>query len=168
MMPIRTIPILFAALGILPLYAEDDDSGIPPLRDLPDFDAIGTPDAEIAPQEEQIPQPNAQTIALISKGLELQKELLAKLRNISDRKSADAASRDIRKIAADLKVWGATLDAHPVEDEMIMSDYEVNFLPQIREVSVEIRREGERLSTYGYFSSRLLYESLTELVRQAQ
>lgn len=162
----RTLPLLLTLWAILPVAA--DDSGIPPLRDLPDFDAMPPSDTEVQPAQETLPQANEETIRLIGKGIELQRELLTRLRNITDRQSADAASRDIRRIAADLKVWGATLDARPVEDEMIMSDYEVNFLPEIRQNSAEIRREGERLSTYGYFSSKLLYESLTELVRQAQ
>ena len=164
------LPLLLCSLCVVPLYAQEDDSGIPPLRDLPDFDAEWVPQdtTPAAEEEPALPEPNQETINLILKGVSLQREMLATLRNITDRKTADTASREIRRIAADLKVWGATLDARPVEDEIIMGDYEVNFLPEIRQISAEIRREGERLGTYGYFGSKLLYESLTELIRQAQ
>ncbi len=162
--------LLLCSLCVTPLSAQEEDSDIPPLRDLPDFDAEWVPEDTTPAVEEEpaLPEPNQETINLILKGLALQKEMLTTLRSITDRKTADSASRDIRRIAADLKVWGATLDARPVEDEIIMGDYEVNFLPEIRQISAEIRREGERLGTYGYFGSKLLYESLTELIRQAQ
>lgn len=154
--------LLTAALCAAPLYAEDEeDSGIPPLRDLPDFDAP-------MPEAEPLPQINQETINLIIKGIELQKQMLTTLRGITDRKTADASAREIRRLAAELRVWGASMDTRPIEDEIIMGDYEINFLPEIRQTSVDIRREGERLSTYNYFGSKLLYESLIELVRQAQ
>lgn len=154
--------LLTAALCAAPLYAEDEeDSGIPPLRDLPDFDAP-------MPEAEPLPQINQETINLIIKGIELQKQMLTTLRSITDRKTADASAREIRRLAAELRVWGASMDTRPIEDEIIMGDYEINFLPEIRQTSVDIRREGERLSTYNYFGSKLLYESLIELVRQAQ
>lgn len=162
--------LLTAALCAAPLYAEDEeDSGIPPLRDLPDFDAP-MPEADTATpaEEEPLPQINQETINLILKGIELQKQMLTTLRGITDRKTADASAREIRRLAAELRVWGASMDTRPIEDEIIMGDYEINFLPEIRQISVDIRREGERLSTYNYFGSKLLYESLIELVRQAQ
>lgn len=163
--------LLLCVLCLSPLHAQEaeSDSGIPPLRDLPDFDAEWIPEDTATTEEEPaLPEPNQETINLILKGISLQKEMLGALRSITDRKTADAASREIRRIAADLKVWGATLDARPIEDEIIMGDYEVNFLPEIRQISADIRREGERLGTYSYFGSKLLYESLTELIRQAQ
>ena len=108
--------ILIATACSLPAAAnEDEESGIPPLRDLPDF---------------------------------------------------DAAAKEIRNLAALLKAWGDTMIAHPVEDELVMGDYEVNYLPKIRQTSAEIRREGERLKTYGYFGSTLLKDALIDLVRQ--
>lgn len=161
-------PLLLLGLFSTPIFADDSASDIPPLRDLPDFDAEWVPDDTAPAVEEALPQPNQETINLILKGIALQKELLGLLQGITDRKTADSTSREIRRVAADLKVWGTMLDARPIEDEIIMGDYEVNFLPEIREISANIRREGERLSTYRYFSSKLLYESLIELIRQAQ
>ena len=90
------------------------------------------------------------------------------MQSIKDRKTADSAARDILKLATDLKIWGSKLDARPLEDETIMEDYERNLLPEIRRISNEIKKESERIATYGYFGSQLLYESLVELVRQAQ
>lgn len=152
--------ILMATACALPAVAnEDDESGIPPLRDLPDFDAM-------VPEDEALPQPNPETEALIREGVALQDKILKTLQSIKDRSTADAAAKEIRNLAAALKAWGDKMIAHPVEDELIMGDYEVNFLPRIRQISAEIRREGERLNTYGYFGSTILKDALIDLVRQ--
>lgn len=152
--------ILIATACALPASAnEDEESGIPPLRDLPDFDAM-------LPEDEALPQPNPETEALIREGVELQVKILKTLQSVKDRGTADAAAKEIRNLAALLKAWGDTMIAHPVEDELVMGDYEVNYLPKIRQTSAEIRREGERLKTYGYFGSTLLKDALIDLVRQ--
>lgn len=152
--------ILIATACALPAAAnEDEESGIPPLRDLPDFDAM-------LPEDEALPQPNPETEALIREGVDLQVKILKTLQSIKDRGTADAAAKEIRNLAALLKAWGDTMIAHPVEDELVMGDYEVNYLPKIRQTSAEIRREGERLKTYGYFGSTLLKDALIDLVRQ--
>ncbi len=161
------LALLTAAVCLVPMQAaaeEDDESRIPPLRDLPDFDAT-------IPEEEPIPQPNQETISLIREGISLQTEVLETLRSIKDRESADAASEKLSRLAADLNRWGKTMDNRAQElgeEEEIVNEYEVNFLPTIRNISAEIRREGERLMTYGYFDSEKLKKALRELVIQTQ
>ena len=158
-----------AACAIGTVAATEEDGGVPPLRDLPDFDSISTEETNTAEEEiSAFPDPNTETLALIQNGIQLQIEVLKTLQSIKDRKTADSAARDILKLATDLKIWGSKLDARPLEDETIMEDYERNLLPEIRRISNEIKKESERIATYGYFGSQLLYESLVELVRQAQ
>ncbi len=153
--------LLLATVCALPAIANaDDESDIPPLRDLPaDLDSFMS-------EEEGLPQANPETEALIREGLTLQEQILKTLQNIKSRETADAASKDIHNLAAALKAWGDTMMNRPVEDELIMGDYEINFLPKIRQNAAAIRREGERLYTYAYFGSVLLKEALIDLVRQ--
>lgn len=153
--------LAIATLCALPAMAnEDNSSGIPPLRDLPD-DLAG-----LITEDEALPQANPETEALIREGVALQEEILKALQSIKDRETADAAAKGIHNLAAALKAWGDTMMNLPVEDELIMGDYEINFLPKIRQNSAAIRREGERLYTYAYFGSALLKEALIDLVRQ--
>jgi hypothetical protein len=148
---------------------EEDDSGIPPLRDLPplegDIPQLGDEEPTAVPAA---PTQNQETLQLISKGIVLQKELLGVLRGITDKKSADNAAKKILRLASDLRVWGAALDARPVEDEVVMGEYERKFMPTIDQLNREIRQESERLLTYQFFGSVRLEQALVELVRQAQ
>lgn len=150
--------------------AQDEDSGIPPLRDLPPLEG-DIPQLGDAGTEETLPAAptqNAETVELIRKGIFLQKELLEVLRSITDKTTADAASKHILRLATDLRVWGAALDTRPMEDEIIMGEYEREYLPLIDQFNREIRKESERLLTYRYFESTRLAQALVELVRQAQ
>ena len=161
--------LLCSACAIGTASATEEDGGVPPLRDMPDFDAISTEDAATTDVDAPaFPEPNTETLALIQNGIQLQIEVLKTLQSIKDRKTADTAARELLKLATELKMWGSKLDARPLEDETIMEDYDRNFLPEIRRISAEIKKESERIATYGYFGSQLLYESLVELVRQAQ
>ncbi len=153
---------------VFPAFAEDEESGIPPLRDLPPLEGdIPQPEATI-PEEPTAPVQNAETIAVIRKGIVQQKSLLDVLRSITDRTTADAAAKQILRIASDLRVWGAELDSRAPEDEVVMGEYEREYLPIIEQLNREIRKESERILTYRFFGSARLYEALIELVRQAQ
>lgn len=170
---IRRLTHLTAAtlcgLACCAVATEEEDSGIPPLRDLPplegDIPQLGD-DAEVTLPA--APTQNAETIEIIRRGILLQKELLTVLRGITDKQTADNAAKNILRLATDLRVWGATLDARPVEDEVVMGEYEREYLPLIDQLNREIRQESERLLTYRYFESTRLAQSLVELVRQAQ
>lgn len=164
---LRSMIHIFACPALLCgsfLTATEEDNGIPPLRDLPDFDAM----AEDTTPPTAEPTANAETIKLIAEGITLQKKLLTTLHGITNKSTADAAAKEILRLSTELKIWGSKLDARPAEDAEIMEDYERNFLPEIRKWSNEIRKESERINTYNYFGSALLYESLAELVIQAQ
>lgn len=148
---------------------EEDESGIPPLRDLPplegDIPQFGDEEVVDVPAA---PTQNEETMELIRKGILLQKELLTVLRSITDKATADSAAKNILRLATDLRVWGTKLDARPVEDEVIMGEYERKFMPTIDQLNREIRQESERLLTYQFFGSVRLEQALVELVRQAQ
>ena len=148
---------------------EEEDSGIPPLRDLPplegDIPQLGDGADTVLPAA---PTQNTETIEIIRKGILLQQELLTVLRGITDKQTADNSAKNILRLASDLRVWGATLDARPVEDEVVMGEYEREYLPVIDQLNREIRKESERLLTYRYFESSRLAQALVELVRQAQ
>ena len=76
-----------AACAIGTVAATEEDGGVPPLRDLPDFDSISTEETSTAEEEiSAFPEPNTETLALIQNGIQLQIEVLKTLQSIKDRK----------------------------------------------------------------------------------
>ncbi len=154
------------ALAMQPLCATaTDDPDIPPLRDLPDFDSEWT-DENVA--DLPMPEKNPQTVKCIKRGIALQRQLLQIMLSIKDKTTADTAAKAITALTTELRRWGMEMEHLPQEDAMIIDEYRRDHLGEIKLLSDTIRKEGERLATYGYFGSDDLKNELKEMVKNTR
>lgn len=158
--------LVACALLAQPLYAEQgEETGIPPLRDLPDFDTAWT---EEDVSDIPMPEKNPQTVKLIKRGITLQRQVLQVLVNIKNKESADAAANIITDLTTELRRWGTEMEQLAPEDATIIDEYRREHMGEIRLLSDTIRKEGERLNTYNYFGSDELKNELKEMVKNTR
>lgn len=90
------------------------------------------------------------------------------LSGISDKDSAEAAVASVLRAGEELRIWAQTFTTLPPLSEEEQSLYEERYLPIVRRLNRQIKRQGERLASAEYYGSMNLAGALVRIVHSNQ
>lgn len=90
------------------------------------------------------------------------------LSGISDKDSAEAAVASVLRAGEELRIWAQTFTTLPPLSEAEQSLYEERYLPIVRRLNRQIKRQGERLASAEYYGSMNLAGALVRIVHSNQ
>lgn len=87
---------------------------------------------------------------------------------IQDKASAEAAVAPVLRAGEELRAWAQTFTTLPPLSEEEQAHYEERYLPIIRKLNRQIKRQGERLASAEYYGSMNLAGALVRIVHNNQ
>lgn len=122
------------------------------------------PPSIAAPEEAPLPlQEQRIRMGIVTLG-----KLNQTLSAINDKDSAEAAVAPVLRAGEELRIWAQTFTTLPPLSEGEQALYEERYLPIIRRLNRQIKRQGERLASAEYYGSINLAGALVRIVHTNQ